>query len=502
MRLESGAVVFLDFQTNGNGHLLEAAWAIGTTQKLTTAQSQLMVPVDCRLPPRVSALTTIDPVEVARHGRSSSVVARDFLADLNRSADIQALVIHYARFEEPLLKAWTPHLALPLICTYELTRRLLPALPSRGIHALAAYFGHPQREFRRASGHVQATQTIWRGLVAALQKDGVKDFETLYQLLASPAPKRAKHFEYRVNRLLRLSLPERPGVYRFKDCHGEVLYVGKATSLKDRVNSYFRGKKQSPGRKLKMLMEAWDLEVSVCNSPLEAALLESDLIKKHDPPYNVSLKANDRRIWFLSRDLQRFSPFQNDQFPIGPFPQQEIMRPLYALHSGWPHPPPEVFYDTVEAPLRAAGLEVFCDRHKVAGQPQLRALVALGIRLLKSAASQTETMESDNENPVKDPPVTPTAVADKYERLIQRAALAYLQARRMTALLFADLEYLNDGQRYELQIRGGQIGGTTITVPPRTTWPWQSLSLVDFDRMRVLSSELQRFNGKMKVVRS
>ena len=80
---------------------------------------------------------------------------------------------------------------------------------------------------------------------------------------------------------VRLALPDGPGVYRMLRISGDVLYVGKATSLHHRVNSYFRKQKGIHERTLEMLSQARDLSFVVTESPLEAALLEPDEIKRH-----------------------------------------------------------------------------------------------------------------------------------------------------------------------------------------------------------------------------
>ncbi|WP_334110883.1 GIY-YIG nuclease family protein, partial [Thermodesulfitimonas autotrophica] len=83
-------------------------------------------------------------------------------------------------------------------------------------------------------------------------------------------------------------LPEEPGVYLFKDDAGQVLYVGKAVSLRHRVRSYFQGS-QSP-KVLALLEKARDLAYIVTANEVEALVLEANLIKQHRPRYNVVLK--------------------------------------------------------------------------------------------------------------------------------------------------------------------------------------------------------------------
>lgn len=83
-------------------------------------------------------------------------------------------------------------------------------------------------------------------------------------------------------------LPEEPGVYMMKDDQGEIIYVGKAKVLKNRVRSYFTG--SHDGKTQKMVSEIADFEYIITPSPVEALLLECNLIKKHQPRYNVLLK--------------------------------------------------------------------------------------------------------------------------------------------------------------------------------------------------------------------
>lgn len=83
-------------------------------------------------------------------------------------------------------------------------------------------------------------------------------------------------------------LPERPGVYLMKNARGEVIYVGKANSLKQRVRSYFTGAHDAKTER--MIAEIADFETIVVPNPTAALLLEMNLIKRYAPRYNVLLK--------------------------------------------------------------------------------------------------------------------------------------------------------------------------------------------------------------------
>jgi len=85
-----------------------------------------------------------------------------------------------------------------------------------------------------------------------------------------------------------LLLPQQPGCYLMKNKDGIIIYVGKAKKLKNRVNSYFRGKHY--GKTAKLVSEIVDFEYIVVNSEIESLILEINLIKKYDPKYNILLR--------------------------------------------------------------------------------------------------------------------------------------------------------------------------------------------------------------------
>ncbi|MDF9408175.1 excinuclease ABC subunit UvrC [Pelotomaculum isophthalicicum JI] len=102
-------------------------------------------------------------------------------------------------------------------------------------------------------------------------------------------------------------LPAKPGVYLYRDAGGEIIYVGKAVSLKNRVRSYFQsGAQQQPKTKL-MLQKVADLDYIVTDSEVEALILEQNLIKEHRPRYNVLLK-DDKSYPYLKITLNENYP--------------------------------------------------------------------------------------------------------------------------------------------------------------------------------------------------
>ena len=101
-------------------------------------------------------------------------------------------------------------------------------------------------------------------------------------------------------------LPALPGVYLFKDARGEVLYVGKASSLAARVRSYLGHDPERPHLD-EMRERAADLDTILTGSEVEAVLLESTLIRQHRPHYNVLLK-DDKSFPFVKLSVQEEWP--------------------------------------------------------------------------------------------------------------------------------------------------------------------------------------------------
>jgi excinuclease ABC subunit C len=102
------------------------------------------------------------------------------------------------------------------------------------------------------------------------------------------------------------NLPADPGVYLMKDARGHIIYVGKALSLKNRVRSYFQKGAKDEKTEL-MVRNIADLETIVTHTELEALILESTLIKKHHPRFNIILR-DDKNYPYLRLDLKSEYP--------------------------------------------------------------------------------------------------------------------------------------------------------------------------------------------------
>ena len=87
-----------------------------------------------------------------------------------------------------------------------------------------------------------------------------------------------------------LSLPFEPGVYIMKNRDGQVIYVGKAKALKNRVSQYFQSDSRHSPKTIRMVSNIWDFDIIVTETEFEALVLENQMIKKYQPKYNILLK--------------------------------------------------------------------------------------------------------------------------------------------------------------------------------------------------------------------
>jgi excinuclease ABC subunit C len=133
-------------------------------------------------------------------------------------------------------------------------------------------------------------------------------------------------------------LPDRPGVYLYKDAKAQVIYVGKAASLRSRVRSYFQESRPRDAKTDSLVQQIRDLEYIVTDNELEALMLEANLVRKHRPRYNIILR-DDKHYPFLKLTTDEDFPrlvvarrVQNDRATYyGPFYPATAMRETLRL---------------------------------------------------------------------------------------------------------------------------------------------------------------------------
>ena len=546
MKLEKLVVLFLDCQTtNSNpkkGNVIEIGWACSNFSRdngvdATSVNSYLLKqPVGHEIPERIHTITGIrrDEVDAGHEPRevwSQLLSAADEIARLNRFNKCP-LVIHYAKFETPfLIHLHTKYSAargfpFKIICTHVLAKRLFPELPRRSLRAMAGYLGYSVGQARRCRDHVVATAFVWQALVRVLKERlCITTFEKLQQWLDQPMLSTGRERTYPMARETRRDVPDKPGVYRMLRSNGDVLYVGKASSLKKRVNSYFRRSCRHPEHILEMLSQAKQLDVTVTESVLEAAILESDEIKRLSPPYNVALSKGQRDVWYCSPNLLEFSQTLTKRCRIGPLVSQDAVARLAVIRQVVKKGNiPDVDDARLMAALgipegytpdhesTRAGFAAFLEKYAQQFDTEHTELVLKEIgnelwleRLAEKKAEIEEPDEFELES-MKVPMWTPTSVCHLLESNVMRGSYELRRTRWLVLLSESSLAWEEmrdtDMHRYVIVLEKGRvlyrrtIDTEEIPVPPGYVSSYaerqRSFDLKTADRLRVITTEIRK----------
>jgi DNA polymerase III epsilon subunit family exonuclease len=296
--LEEAEFVVFDLETTGLSAATSQICEVGAVRvrALEVVDSfQSLVDPGVALPDPVARLTGLREREL----RGAPPVAKVLPDFLTFAADA-LLVAHNARFdqsflERQLLSLHGRRLSEPTLCTAALARRLLEGRLRRvGLASLADFFGVPTTPCHRALPDAEATAQVLVHLIGLAQERGAR---RVSELRALAAPRRRRVYD---KRALARGAPTRPGVYLFRDRHGQVLYVGRARDLRARLRSYFRSERQRPSVEAALL--ALDrIEWRVLGSELEAALEELRLIRELDPPANARGRRNRPGLYLKRR---------------------------------------------------------------------------------------------------------------------------------------------------------------------------------------------------------
>lgn len=143
------------------------------------------------------------------------------------------------------------------------------------------------------------------------------------------------------------TIPLEPGIYKFIDENGVILYVGKAKNLRNRLNSYFGDKKHQTAKTRVLVRNAHHIEFTIVETEQDALLLENTLIKKHQPRYNVMLKDEKSPLIYICIKRERFprvllvrKPVRDGSTYFGPYLNKfrvhgiiELIRKLFQLRT-------------------------------------------------------------------------------------------------------------------------------------------------------------------------
>jgi DNA polymerase-3 subunit epsilon len=235
--------VVLDFETTGlsakNSKVLEIGMVKIEKGEITDTYSAFINPI-MPVPYQITLLTGITREDVtdAPIFEELAYEILDFIGD-------STLVAHNAPFDYSFLKAEFNFAGIDIshiqiICTLKIAKRILPGLKSKSLSALRKHYGLLHKNVHRALGDANVTAKIFLRMIEQLEEDfGIKTKEQLLKFQNIPS-KSLRTTLIKKSLLDDLSvIPDKPGVYFFIDKKGNVIYVGKAKSLRKRVRSYF-----------------------------------------------------------------------------------------------------------------------------------------------------------------------------------------------------------------------------------------------------------------------
>ncbi len=315
--LDEAEFVVLDVETTGlapGRHRLIEVGAVLVRGGTVVASFQRLIHPERSIPQFITKFTGISPRMVARAPRAATVLPklREFIAERPIVGHNIGFDLGFLNYEADLC-GLSPAFPLEGVDTIALARRYIPGLRKAGLDRVATALHIPLRNRHRALPDATITATVFSLLLARAREEGCQTLEDLFRVLDGVAPSRTGAPGPRptgkiyLNPAWRQKFPTDPGVYLMKDEHGEVIYVGKAKCLRDRLSSYYS---QPLGytRKMDGLLQAVrEIETRVLGSELEALLVESQLIKQLQPRYNVQLR-NYEHYPFIKLDVQHAYP--------------------------------------------------------------------------------------------------------------------------------------------------------------------------------------------------
>ncbi len=313
MHLSETPFVIVDTETTGVRPATERIIEIGAVRvvggEVVDTYDQLINP-DRVIPGRITHITGISTSMVYDKPTIDQVLP-DFLSFLGD--DI--LVAHNLSFDLGFLNAELERVELPALentslCTLRLARRLLRGLRSKGLSALAKFYGIKIKGRHRALGDAMATAEILNHFIKKAEyENDISSVEDLlsFQYKTYAAKQGAKKNLLHIKKNVLPDLPESPGVYFMRDRRNRVIYVGKAKNLRSRVKSYFNAIEGHETRIRRMVDLVSNITWQEFDSELEALLEESRLIKEVKPRFNRA------QMFYRNRPFIRLST--NELFP-------------------------------------------------------------------------------------------------------------------------------------------------------------------------------------------
>ena len=286
----------VDIETTGNGYkgqkITEISIFIFDGKKVLDEFTTLVNP-EAPIPSFITNLTGINQAMVRNQPKFYEIAKK--VEEITKDT---IFVAHNVNFDYNIIQAEFKSLGFDFkrkkLCTVRLSRKIIPGLKSYSLGNICADEGIPISARHRARGDVEATVELFKRLIERDDNFTINSFLNPRSRQATLPPL--------LDKSVVDNLPEKHGVYFFKNLKKEVIYVGTANNIKQRVISHFYDKKK---KEQNMCLETADISYTKTGSELLALLLESSEIKQRYPKFNRAQRRAGEAIGLFSYEDQK-----------------------------------------------------------------------------------------------------------------------------------------------------------------------------------------------------
>ncbi len=281
----------VDIETTGNGFtgskITEISIFVHNGEKVVNEYTTLVNP-ECGIPYFITNLTGITNAMVSNAPKFYEIAKKVY--EITKDT---IFVAHSVNFDYSIIRQEFRDLGFEFhrkkLCTIRLSRKLIPGLKSYSLGAICASEGIVITDRHRARGDAEATTILFEKLVQL-------DDRNVFNSFLNPRSRQAT-LPPMLPKTIVDNLPKNAGVYYFKNERDEVIYVGKAKNIKQRVISHFYDKAK---KEITMCLETGNVSFIATGNELVALLLESAEIKKLYPKYNRSQRRAQESVGLFS----------------------------------------------------------------------------------------------------------------------------------------------------------------------------------------------------------
>ena len=286
----------VDIETTGNGYrgqrITEISIFVFDGEKIIDEFTSLVNP-EQTIPAFITNLTGITDAMVSTAPKFYEIAKK--VEEITKDT---IFVAHNVNFDYNIIKEEFKDLGFDFnrkkLCTVRLSRKIIPGLKSYSLGNICSYEGIEIAERHRAKGDAEATVELFRRLIERDDQFIIDGFLNRRSRQATLPPL--------LDKKVVDNLPQHPGVYYFKDLQKEIIYVGKANNIKQRVISHFYDKKK---KEITMCLETANITCEETGSELVALLKESADIKRLYPKFNRAQKLTNEDVGLFSYTDQK-----------------------------------------------------------------------------------------------------------------------------------------------------------------------------------------------------